>query len=51
MSEAEVRERMAAQPSRARWLAGAALVVPNHGDLEELEASVDELVGHLRIMQ
>jgi dephospho-CoA kinase len=51
MSEAEVRERMAAQPSRARWLAGAALVVPNHGDLEELEESVDELAGHLHSMQ
>jgi dephospho-CoA kinase len=51
MSEEEVRERMAAQPSRARWLAGAALVVPNHGDLEELEESVDELAGHLHSMQ
>jgi dephospho-CoA kinase len=51
MSEAEVRERMAAQPSRARWLAGAALVVPNHGDLGELEESVDELAGHLHSMQ
>ncbi|HET9202651.1 MAG TPA: dephospho-CoA kinase [Acidimicrobiia bacterium] len=47
MSEAEVRERMAAQPSRARWLAGAALVVPNHGDLESLEATVGQLVGYL----
>jgi dephospho-CoA kinase len=47
MSEAEVRERMSAQPSRARWLAGAALVVPNHGDLEELEVTVDQLAGYL----
>jgi dephospho-CoA kinase len=47
MSEAEVRERMAAQPSRARWLAGADLVVPNHGDLVALERTVDVLVKHL----
>jgi dephospho-CoA kinase len=47
MSEAEVRERMAAQPSRARWLSGAALVVPNHGDLEALEVTVDQLIGYL----
>jgi hypothetical protein len=26
-------------------------VVPNHGDLEELEESVDELAGHLHSMQ
>jgi dephospho-CoA kinase len=47
MSEAEVRERMAAQPSRARWLSGAALVVPNHGDLDDLERTVDQLANHL----
>jgi dephospho-CoA kinase len=47
MSEMEVRERMAAQPARARWLAGAALVVPNHGDLEALKSTVDQLVGYL----
>jgi dephospho-CoA kinase len=48
MSEGEVRERMAAQPSRARWLAGAALVVPNHGDLQELEASVSSVAEWLK---
>jgi dephospho-CoA kinase len=47
MSEAEVRERMGAQPARARWLAGADLVVPNHGDLEALVATVARLVVHL----
>jgi dephospho-CoA kinase len=47
MSEAEVRERMAAQPSRARWLAGASLVVPNHGDLAALQETVDQLANHL----
>lgn len=51
MSEAEVRERMAAQPSRARWLAGAALVVPNHGDLDDLKETVDELASYLTGVQ
>lgn len=40
MDEVDVRSRMASQPSRAEWLAGAALVIPNHGDLEQLEATV-----------
>jgi dephospho-CoA kinase len=47
MSEAEVRERMAAQPSRSRWLAGAALVVPNHGSRDELRKAVEQLAHHL----
>jgi hypothetical protein len=47
MSEAEVRERMAAQPSRACWLAGAALVVPNHGDIDDLKETVDLLARSL----
>jgi dephospho-CoA kinase len=47
MSEAEVRERMAAQPSRARWLAGAALVVPNHGGPDDLAQTVRALVESL----
>jgi dephospho-CoA kinase len=47
MSEAEVRERMAAQPSRAQWLAGADLVVPNHGDVKALEATVSKVVAYL----
>jgi hypothetical protein len=51
MSEAEVRERMAAQPSRARWLTGAALVVPNHRDLDELEVTVEHLAQHLTARQ
>jgi dephospho-CoA kinase len=47
MSEGEVRERMAAQPSRGQWLAGAALVVPNHGDLQALERTVYQVADHL----
>jgi dephospho-CoA kinase len=51
MSKAEVRERMAAQPSRAQWLAGADLVVPNHGDLKSLERMADEVADHLTSRQ
>ena len=40
MEEADVRLRMASQPSRAVWLAAADLVVPNHGDMRQLEAIV-----------
>ena len=47
MSEVEVKERMAAQPSRERWLAGAAIIVPNHGDLKELEETIRRLAEHL----
>lgn len=44
MSEDDARARMAAQPSRAEWLASADLVVPNHGSLEELDVAVRDLV-------
>ena len=40
MEEADVRRRMASQPTRAEWLAAADLVVPNHGDIGELEKAV-----------
>jgi len=40
MSEEDARARMAAQPSRAEWLAVADLVIPNHGSMEELERAV-----------
>jgi dephospho-CoA kinase len=48
MSEEDARSRMAAQPSRAEWLAVADLVVPNHGSLEELETAVNLLVSAVR---
>lgn len=47
LTEAEVRARMAAQPSRGRWLAGASLVVPNHGDLDDLRTAVDQVASYL----
>jgi dephospho-CoA kinase len=40
MSIDDARARMAAQPTRAEWLAAADAVVPNHGDLAELEEAV-----------
>ena len=52
MSEADIRRRMASQPSRAEWLAAADVVVPNHGDIRHLEEAAgllaDYLVGGLR---
>lgn len=47
MSEDDARARMAAQPSRAQWLAVADLVVPNHGTIETLRGAVQDLVGAL----
>ena len=44
MSATDVRRRMASQPSRADWLAAADLVVLNHGDVRQLEQTV-ELLG------
>ena len=52
MSEADVRRRMASQPSRAEWLAAADVVVPNHGDIQQLKDAAallgDYLLGGLR---
>jgi dephospho-CoA kinase len=52
MDEADVRRRMASQPSRAEWLAAADLVVPNHGEIRHLESAAallgDYLLGGLR---
>ena len=52
MSEADVRRRMASQPSRAEWLAAADVVVPNHGEIQHLEEAAavlgDYLLGGLR---
>ena len=47
MDEADARARMASQPSRTEWLAAADLVVPNHGSLDDLKATVGLLVGQL----
>jgi dephospho-CoA kinase len=52
MSEADVRRRMASQPSRAEWLAAADVVVPNHDKIQHLEEAAavlgDYLLGGLR---
>lgn len=47
MSQADVKRRMATQPSRTRWLAVADVVVPNHGSREDLRDSVVQLAGFL----
>lgn len=36
----DVRARMSQQPSRQEWLAASDLVIPNAGDLDELEETV-----------
>jgi dephospho-CoA kinase len=40
-----VRARLAAQPTRAAWLASADLVIPNHGTLAELEVTVSRVLA------
>ena len=47
MSRDDVQRRMASQPSRAEWLEAADLVIPNHGTLGELEATVEKLSSYL----
>ena len=47
MDEADVRRRMASQPSRAEWLAAAAVVVPNHDEIQHLEEAADLLADFL----
>ena len=44
MTRKEAETRMRAQPNRSEWLAAADIVVPNHGSLDELSATVDLLV-------
>lgn len=44
MTPEDAEERMSLQPSRAEWLAAADIVVPNHGSLDELKATVERLV-------
>lgn len=48
MDETDARSRMSSQPSRREWLASADLVVPNHGDLGELAATVSLILPRLR---
>jgi dephospho-CoA kinase len=48
MDRDDVLARMASQPSRKEWLAAADLVIPNHGDLDELEETVTEAIGTIR---
>jgi dephospho-CoA kinase len=43
MDTADVAGRMAAQPDREVWIAGADYVIDNEGTLDELEARVREL--------
>jgi dephospho-CoA kinase len=43
MEPAEAKARMAAQASRAEWLAVADLVVPNHTGLQPLSEAVDRV--------
>jgi dephospho-CoA kinase len=45
--EADVRRRIAAQPSRSEWLAAADLVIPNSGSLSKVEEVVEQLSYHL----
>ncbi len=47
MSSADAEARMRSQASRSEWLAVADLVVPNHGSLEELASTVDQLSANL----
>lgn len=51
MSEVDARARMANQPSRAEWLAVADVLVPNHGDLNDLALTVERLATALRLTQ
>jgi dephospho-CoA kinase len=48
MDRDDVLARMASQPSREVWLAAADLVIPNHGDLIDLDATVASLIPLLR---
>jgi dephospho-CoA kinase len=44
MDRDDVFARMASQPSRQEWLAAADLVIPNHGDLIDLNDTVASLL-------
>jgi dephospho-CoA kinase len=47
MPEGDARARLAAQPSRAQWLATADLVVPNHRSMLELRDAVSTVLRYL----
>jgi dephospho-CoA kinase len=47
MTETDARARLAAQPSRAQWLAAADLVIPNHRSTFELRETVGAVLPHL----
>jgi dephospho-CoA kinase len=47
MSADDARARIAAQPTRGEWLAAADAVIPNHGDLDQLEQAVGLLRSEL----
>jgi dephospho-CoA kinase len=47
MDPDDVQRRLAAQPSRAMWLGSADLVVPNHGNLRDLEQTTATLARYL----
>lgn len=47
MSLQDAKARIAAQPSREKWLAVADLVIPNHASQAELEVTVGAVVGSL----
>jgi dephospho-CoA kinase len=44
LAEIDAKTRLAAQPTRAEWLATADLVIPNHGSRSALESTVDRIV-------
>ncbi len=48
MSEDDIDARMAVQPDRDQWCAGADLVLDNRGSRQSLASEVDRLVEHLR---
>lgn len=48
MDREDVMARISSQPSRKEWLAAADLVIPNHGDLNQLEETVTKAIGTIR---
>ena len=49
MVPGDISRRMASQPTRSEWLAGADLIVPNHGTIDELRSTVSRLVPGLSL--
>jgi len=44
LTREEAKSRMAVQPTREEWLSHTDVVIPNHGTIGELEATVERLV-------